>query len=90
MENISYDNLVFEDVERMHKLKANKLEPSETAFPPVLIRRLSIDLTGLPPTPKEVKAFEKEYAADPERAYDKLVDRFLASPRYGERIARHW
>ena len=52
-----------------------------------LIRRVAYDLTGLPPTPEEVRAF----VADPSpKAYDRLVDRLLASPRYGERWARHW
>lgn len=52
-----------------------------------LIRRLSFDLIGLPPTPEDVAAF----VADPSpKAYDELVDRLLASPRYGERWARHW
>jgi hypothetical protein len=74
----------------LHKLKAKNLEPSETASARVLIRRLTFDLTGLPPTPNEIKTFEKEYASDPEHAYEELVDRLLASPRYGERFARHW
>jgi hypothetical protein len=74
----------------LHKLRAKNLEPSETASPRILIRRLTFDLTGLPPTPKEVKAFEKEYVSDPEGAYEELVDRLLDSPRYGERFARHW
>ncbi len=52
-----------------------------------MIRRLFIDLTGLPPTPKEVDAFVAD--ADPE-AYEKLVDRLLASPHYGERMALPW
>ena len=74
----------------LHKLKAKNLEPSETASPRVLIRRLTFDLTGLPPSPNEIKTFEEEYASDPELAYEELVDRLLASPRYGERFARHW
>lgn len=53
----------------------------------VLIRRLSFDLIGLPPTPEEIDAF---VADDDPLAYERLVDRLLASPRYGERWARHW
>ena len=53
----------------------------------VLARRVTLDLTGLPPTPEELDAFLNDPAAD---AYEKLVDRLLASPRYGERWARHW
>lgn len=52
-----------------------------------LIRRVSYDLTGLPPSPDEVEAFVKDQSPD---AYSKVVDRLLASPRYGERWARHW
>ncbi len=69
-----------------------KLEPKGLAFSDeagrrVLIRRLAFDLTGLPPTPVEVEAF----VADPSNgAYDRLVDRLLASPHYGERWGRHW
>jgi hypothetical protein len=55
--------------------------------PRVLIRRLALDLTGLPPTPEEVSAFEADRSPD---AYDRLVDRLLASPAYGERWGRHW
>jgi mono/diheme cytochrome c family protein len=53
-----------------------------------LIRRVTFDLTGLPPTPAEVEAFSK--ATDADAAYEALVDRLLASPRYGERWGRHW
>ena len=52
-----------------------------------LIRRLSFDLTGLPPTPEEIEAFVHEPAAD---AYEQLVERLLASPAYGQRWGRHW
>jgi hypothetical protein len=52
-----------------------------------LIRRLTFDLTGLPPTPEEVEAFVTDRRPD---AYERLVDRLLASPRYGERWGRHW
>ena len=55
-----------------------------------LIRRLTYDLTGLPPNPDEIDAFLSHYAKDGNRAYEQLVDRLLASPRYGERFARHW
>ena len=69
------------------KLAQKSLTPSATADRRTLIRRLSFDLTGLPPTPEEVDAF----VADPDpAAYERLVDRLLASPRYGERWARHW
>jgi hypothetical protein len=68
-------------------LVAKKLAPVKDADPGTLIRRLSYDLTGLPPTPADVKAFEKDHSA---KAYTQLVDRLLASPRYGERWGRHW
>jgi hypothetical protein len=68
-------------------LQGKGLKPSPEASRSTLIRRLSYDLIGLPPTPAEIEAFERD--ADP-RAYEKLVDRLLASPHYGERWARHW
>ena len=69
------------------KLRDRGLATVDLADRRTLIRRLSFDLTGLPPSPDEVAAFE----ADPDpRAYDKLVGRLLASPRYGERMAVHW
>jgi hypothetical protein len=69
------------------KLKEAKLAQAPAADRHTLIRRLSLDLTGLPPTPEEVAAFVAD--KDP-KAYEKLVDRLLASPAYGERWARVW
>jgi mono/diheme cytochrome c family protein len=69
------------------KLREKGLRPSPSADRRTLIRRLSFDLLGLPPTPEEVAAFVADPAAD---AYENLVDRLLASPHYGERWARHW
>ncbi len=69
------------------KLEAEGIAPSTEADKPTLIRRLSFDLTGLPPTPDEVAAF---LAADTETAYETLVDRLLDSPHYGERWGRYW
>jgi hypothetical protein len=63
------------------------LKPAAQADRPTLIRRLMLDLHGLPPTPDEVERFVGDSAPD---AYEKLVDRLLASPRYGERWGRHW
>lgn len=63
------------------------LHPTPEADRRTLIRRLSFDLLGLPPTPEEVVAFEQDAAPD---AYEKLVERLLASPHYGVRWARHW
>ena len=69
------------------RLEREGLAPSPEADRATLIRRLSLDLTGLPPTPDEVDAF---LADDRPDAYERLVDRLLASPHYGERWARHW
>jgi mono/diheme cytochrome c family protein len=55
-----------------------------------LIRRASFDLTGLPPTPEEIAAFESDWRKDSRRAWSELIDRLLASPHYGERWAQHW
>ena len=63
------------------------LQPSPEADRRTLIRRLSFDLVGLPPTPEEVDEFVRD--PDP-RVYERLVDRLLDSPHYGERWARHW
>lgn len=71
----------------LEKLTGKGLRPSAEADRATLLRRVSFDLTGLPPTPEEVEAFLKDQSAD---AYEKVVDRLLASPRYGERWARHW
>ncbi|MBI1787732.1 MAG: DUF1553 domain-containing protein [Acidobacteria bacterium] len=69
------------------KLEEKGLQPSTPADRVTLIRRATLDLTGLLPTPEEVQAFISDPAPD---AFDKVVDRLLASPRYGERWARHW
>lgn len=69
------------------KLAINQLQPSPEANRHILIRRLSYDLTGLPPTPKEVNQFINDDSTD---AYERLVDRLLDSPHYGERWGRHW
>jgi hypothetical protein len=69
------------------KLKAKRLQPVGKADKRTLIRRATFDLLGLPPSPAEIEAFVNDNAAD---AYAKLIDRLLASPRYGERMARHW
>jgi mono/diheme cytochrome c family protein len=69
------------------KLHENKLTPSPSADRRVLIRRLYFDLIGLPPAPEEVEKFVSDKSAT---AYSNLVERLLASPRYGERWGRHW
>ncbi|TWU03522.1 DUF1553 domain-containing protein [Neorhodopirellula pilleata] len=69
------------------KLAEHNLSSSPQADRRTLIRRLSFDLHGLPPTPEAVKAFSDD--TDPD-AYERLVDRMLDSPHYGERFARHW
>lgn len=69
------------------RLEKEGLKPSPEAERTTLLRRLSFDLTGLPPTPVEVDAFLKDKSAD---AYEKQVERLLASPHYGERMAMPW
>jgi hypothetical protein len=69
------------------RLESAGLKPSPEADRSTLIRRLSLDLIGLPPTPEEVGAFARDTSPD---AYERLVDRLLASPQYGERWARVW
>jgi hypothetical protein len=69
------------------RLDRERLHPSPEAPPEALIRRVSLDITGLPPTPAEVDAFLNDRSA---AAYEHVVDRLLASPRYGERMAFRW
>lgn len=69
------------------RLEKEGLTPSPEADRRSLIRRVTYDLTGLPPTPEEVKTFLEDNAPD---AYEKVVDRLLASPRYGEHRAHYW
>ncbi|MFM7251196.1 MAG: PSD1 and planctomycete cytochrome C domain-containing protein [Planctomycetaceae bacterium] len=66
------------------------LGPAAEAAPETLLRRASLDLTGLPPTPAEIDRFLAARAGDPEAAWAEAVDRLLASPHYGERQARGW
>ncbi len=77
------------DIDRfiLAKLEAQRLRPAPEADRRTLLRRVTFDLTGLPPTPEEIEAF----LSDPSpRAYEKVVERLLASPHYGERWGRHW
>jgi mono/diheme cytochrome c family protein len=69
------------------RLERERLQPSPGANRPTLIRRLSLDLLGLPPRPEEVQAFVADRRPG---AYERLVDRLLASPHYGERMAQYW
>jgi mono/diheme cytochrome c family protein len=77
------------DVDRfiLAGLEAKKLAPVADADRVTLIRRATFDLTGLPPTPTEIAAFQNDASTD---AFAKLVDRLLASPQFGERWGRHW
>jgi len=75
------DHFIFAELER------RGLEPAPAADRAVLVRRLTLDLTGLPPTPEEIDGF---LADDAPGAYERLVDRLLASPRFGERMALVW
>jgi hypothetical protein len=77
------------DIDRfiLAALEAKKLTLNPEADRPTLVRRVSFDLTGLPPTVAEIDAFLKDKSPD---AYEKMVDRYLASPHYGERWGKHW
>jgi hypothetical protein len=77
----SVDKFILAEIEK------RGLAPSASADRRILIRRLSFDLLGLPPTPEEVERFVRDGTP---RAYEDLVDRMLGSPQYGERWARHW
>ncbi|MFQ3591695.1 MAG: DUF1549 domain-containing protein [Gemmataceae bacterium] len=69
------------------RLRLAGIRPNPPADRATLIRRLSFDLLGLPPTPEEIQAFVSDTRPD---AYERLVERYLASPHFGERVARHW
>ncbi len=77
------------DVDRfiIARLAAEGLSLSREADRPTLVRRVALDLTGLPPTPDEVRAFVDDPSPD---AYERMVDRYLASPHYGERWGKYW
>ena len=69
------------------RLEAEGLTPASECDPLTFLRRVSFDLIGLPPTPEEVEAFVNDRSAE---AHEKVVERLLSSPRYGERWGRHW
>ena len=72
------------------RLQREKLKPSPEARPEILLRRVYLDIVGLPPTPKYIDEFVRDYAKRGNVAYVELVDRLLASPRYAEKWARWW
>ena len=83
------DNWSAHSIDRfvLSRLESKSIEPRERADKRTLIRRITFDLTGLPPTPEEIDAFLSDSS---ELAYETLVDRLLGSPRYGEHMARYW
>lgn len=74
----------------LHQLEAKGATLAPEADALTLMRRAYFDLTGLPPTPEEIDAYRKESAATPRATYEALIDKLLASPRYGERWGRYW
>lgn len=74
----------------LQRLKEEGLSFSKRAEPVNLLRRIFLDLTGLPPTPDEIDSFEKSWKEDASEAYNSAVERLLVSPRYGERWGQHW
>ncbi|WP_298869418.1 PSD1 and planctomycete cytochrome C domain-containing protein [uncultured Gimesia sp.] len=71
----------------LHELEQAKITPAKPADKRTLIRRTTFDITGLPPTPQEIDNFLNDQSP---QAFEKVVDRLLASPHYGEHWARHW
>ena len=71
----------------LHRMESAGVAPVATADPRTLLRRVTFDLTGLPPTPAEVDAFLADKSP---QAFERVIDRLLESPRYGERWGRHW
>ncbi len=80
------------DIDRfvLSRLEHEQLSPSAATDPETILRRATLDLTGLPPTLSEINDFLKDTAADADVAYERLVDRLLASKRFGERMAVDW
>jgi hypothetical protein len=87
--DISFNNWTVNPIDNFigHTLELEKLAPSKKASKEILLRRVSLDLTGLPPTIEEMDAFLKDNSAN---AYEKQVDRLLQSPHYGEKMAVDW
>jgi hypothetical protein len=86
---VKAESLVRNPIDRflLAKLESKKLSYNKEASKLSLLRRVSLDLTGLPPSPEELRAFETDQSPN---AYEKLVDRLLASKHYGERWGQHW
>ncbi len=74
----------------LSEMEAKGMKPVADADPRTLLRRVTFDLIGLPPSPEDVDAFAKDYAAHPQSALEAVVDKLLASPQFGERWGRHW
>ncbi len=89
---VQHGDWVKSDIDRfvLAKLEAAQIQPSPLSDARTLLRRMSLDLTGLPPTFDQVTDFAKACASDRGAAVAALIDRLLASPRYGERWGRHW
>ncbi len=88
--NTAHRSSAVVDAMILKQLRSAELQPVRRADPRTLIRRATFDLHGLPPTPEEVEAFVAASENTPEAAWAELVDRLLASPRYGQRWGRHW
>jgi len=78
------------DLHVLNRLEREGMKPSEMADDRTLVRRVTLDLTGLPPSPNEVQEFLTERSKVGEDAWEHLIDRLLASPRFGEHMARYW
>lgn len=74
----------------LRKLESTGASPADEATPRTLIRRVTFDLTGLPPTRDEINRFTKAYASQPEIAWQELINELSGRPQYGEHLARHW
>lgn len=80
------------DIDRFvwDKLTSHSLKPSSDASAATLLRRLTFDIVGLPPTPDQLQQFERKWRSDPDQAVQTTVDELLALPQFGERWGRHW
>ncbi len=90
--HVAHAGMVRNEIDQfiLAKLEAGHASLSPQADAATLIRRVTFDLTGLPPTTSEARAFEEAFKADSDGAYEALVDRLLQSGHYGEKQAQHW
>ena len=87
--DVETDEWIKDGIDRfiLREIEAKRLQPAEKAEPMTLLRRIFFDLTGLPPSPKDIKEFQENSS---DESFEDIIDSLLESPRFGERWGRHW